>query len=296
MNAKVYAARFSVGSNTVLVIGKLVIGLAIGSVSVTSEAIHSAIDLVAAVIALFSVRVSSRPADQQHRYGHGKVENLSALVEGVLIIIAAIWIVVEAINKLRTGHEAPPVLLGIAIMGVSSTLNWFVSGYLFKVAKKEDSMALQADALHLRTDVWTSLGVFGGLILVHFTGFAWLDPVVALLVAVMITKAGWELCAEALSPLVDARLPEEEEREIIRLIEQHRGDYIQFHDLRTRRAGAERHIDFHLVVDGRRPLDEVHDVCDRIEREVLGQFPAAHVLIHAEPSMELAEQEPAKEA
>lgn len=283
MNQKVQAARFSVGSNLFLVVAKLTIGILSGSVSVLSEAIHSGIDLVAALIALFSVRVSSRPADEVHRYGHGKVENLSALVEGCLVLAAALWIVWEAVRKLLSPSHTPEVKLGILVMGVSSALNWFISSYLFKVAKREHSMALEADAVHLRTDVWTSLGVFAGLILVWLTRFSWMDSVVALLVAAMITKAGWDLCREALSPLLDACLPDEEEQEIIEVIERHSAHCAKYHDLRTRISGSERHIDFHLAVRGRRTLDEVHRMCDEIEEALEERFPQAKVLIHPEP-------------
>jgi len=283
LSAKVKAARLSVASNSLLIVAKLFVGLLTGSVSVMSEAIHSGIDLVAAVIALFSVRVSGLPADREHNYGHGKVENLSALVEGALILVAAVWIVVEAVGKLRGGHEAPPVLPGILVMALSSVVNWLVSGNLFRVAKAEGSMALQADGMHLRTDVWTSAGVLGGLLLVQITGLAWLDPAVAMVVACMIAKAGYDLCREALWPLVDTRLPVEEEAEIVRIIEGHNGAYVGFHDLRTRQSGAQRHVDFHLVVHGGWPLAEVHDLCDRIENALLDRFPGAGVLIHPEP-------------
>ncbi|HYF95978.1 MAG TPA: cation diffusion facilitator family transporter [Symbiobacteriaceae bacterium] len=283
MDQKVLAARISVASNVLLVVVKLVVGAAIGSVSVMSEAIHSAVDLLAAVIALLSVRVSSRPADRNHAYGHGKVENLSALVEGALIVAAAGWIVVEALGKLRSAETAHMLAPGMAVMVLSAGLNWLVSANLFRVARKHDSMALEADALHLRTDVWTSLGVFVGLGLAQVTGFRWLDPVAALAVAALITRAGLQLCAEALRPLVDARLPADEEAEIIGLIERFRARYVEFHDLRTRRSGAVRHVDFHLVVPGDRPLQEVHQVCDQIEEAIRERYPLAHVLIHPEP-------------
>jgi len=283
VDQKVLAARISVASNVLLVVVKLVVGAAIGSVSVMSEAIHSAVDLLAAVIALLSVRVSSRPADRNHAYGHGKVENLSALVEGALIVAAAGWIVVEALGKLRSAETAHMLAPGMAVMVLSAGLNWLVSANLFRVARKHDSMALEADALHLRTDVWTSLGVFVGLGLAQVTGFRWLDPVAALAVAALITRAGLQLCAEALRPLVDARLPADEEAEIIGLIERFRARYVEFHDLRTRRSGAVRHVDFHLVVPGDRPLQEVHQVCDQIEEAIRERYPLAHVLIHPEP-------------
>lgn len=286
MNRKVRAARFSVGSNALLVVGKLGVGITIGSVSVISEAIHSGIDLLAALIALASVRVSSRPADEEHRYGHGKVENLSALVEGALIIVAAGWIIYEALRKLSIGHAAPAVGAGLLVMGASAMLNWFVSGMLFRVAKSEESAALEADAMHLRTDVWTSVGVFGGLLAVRFTGLPWLDPAVALLVAAMIIRAGWQLCVQAFNPLLDRRLSEAEEDEIIALIGQSSDEFVDYHDLRTRQAGSERHVDFHLVVHGHRSLEEVHRVCDQIEREICQRFPTAQVLIHPEPCEE----------
>lgn len=283
MNAKVRAARLSVLSNTLLVVAKLAVGLAIGSVSVISEAVHSAVDLLAAWIALFSVKVSSRPADREHNYGHGKIENLSALVEGALILLAAAWILIESTRKLAAGHGASGVGPGLIVMGLSAGVNWAVSRRLFRVARAEESMALEADALHLRTDVWTSAGVMVGLLGVQLTGLWWLDPVAAMAVAIMIAHAGWDLCRDALSPLVDARLPYEEEQEIVRLIELHRGEFVEYHDLRTRRSGAQRHVDFHLVVPGDRPLEEVHRLCDAIEAAILVRFPTAHVLIHPEP-------------
>ena len=163
---KVAVARLSVVSNSVLVVGKLLIGAAIGSVSVLSEAIHSGVDLLAAAIALLAVRQSGLPEDEQHPYGHGKVENLSALVEALLIFLAAGWIIVEAIDRLIHPAELESAWLGVAVMGGSSAINWFVSSRLFAVGRETESAALEADGWHLRTDVYTSLGVMGGLGLV----------------------------------------------------------------------------------------------------------------------------------
>jgi len=283
VSKKVRAARISVASNLALVIGKLSVGLSIGSVSVVSEAIHSAVDAVASLIALFSLKVADQPADNDHSYGHGKVENLSALVEGILVLAAAAWVIREAFLVLMVGASAPVVTAGLWIMGINAVVTWFVSGYLFKVAREEESVALAADALNTRADVWTSIAVFTGLLLVKWTGIAWLDPLAALAVAAMIIKAGWSLCAQALMPLIDARLPQEEEDEIIGMIEKHGSDFLEFHDLRTRRAGSERHVDFHLVVHGNRSLEEVHRLCDQIETAIGERFPRAHTLIHPEP-------------
>lgn len=266
-----------------LLVAKLSVGIAIGSVAVISEAVNSGMDLVAALIAAFSLRVASRPADQDHRYGHGKVENLSALVEGTLVLMAAGWIVYEALRSLAAGHQPAIAAAGLLVMAVSALTKWSLSRHLFIVAAREESMALQAEAVNLRADVWTSGGVFVGLLAVRITGLAWLDPVMGLAVAALIARAGLKLIWQALQPLVDARLPAEEEEEIIRLIEQHSDAFVEFHDLRTRQAGAERHVDFHLVVHGQKSLEEVHRLCDAIEDAISDRFSAVSVLIHPEP-------------
>lgn len=283
MNEKMQVARLSILSNTSLVVFKLAAGLAIGSVSVISEAIHSGLDLVAAVIAYFSVRHSGKPPDETHRYGHGKIENISGTIEAMLITVAAIWIIVEAAHKLTAGSEVETVGPGVAVMGISALVNLFVSRKLMRVARATDSIALEADALHLTTDVFTSLGVFLGLIGIGLTGLHWLDPVVAIAVALFILKAAYDLTRQAVLPLIDSTLPPDEEEEIIGIIQQFANEYVEFHKLRTRKAGGERHIDLHLVVPKGRCLEEVHELCDHIERAIIERYPLAHTLIHIEP-------------
>lgn len=283
MDPRVKAARLSVMSNTLLVLAKLVVGLAIHSVSIISEAIHSGLDLVAAGIAFWSVQQAAKPADERHAYGHGKIENLSGAAEALLIFVASVWIVFEAVHKLRNGGGVGEVTWGLVVMGGSALANILVSRHLFRVAERTDSMALKADALHLSTDVLTSAGVLVGLVLLHFTGLWWLDPVVAILVAGMIMKAAYELLIQAVLPLADVRLPQAEEDEIIRILESHSDDYVQWHGLRTRKAGAERHIDLHLVAHRSNSLGDVHALCDQIEAEIQDRFPGASVLIHPEP-------------
>jgi len=193
-------ARLSILSNTALVIMKLTVGFAIGSVSIISEAIHSAIDLVAAVIAFISVKKSSEPPDREHTFGHGKFEDFSGLIEAVLIFIAAILIIREAALKLMgEGEELNMGMLiaGIVVMFISATANWYVSGRLMKAAKATESIALEADAWHLRTDVYTSLGIFAGLVLIRLTGWKFLDPLFAIAVAVFIMKAAYDLTRRA---------------------------------------------------------------------------------------------------
>jgi cation diffusion facilitator family transporter len=281
--AKVQVATLSVISNTTLVIGKIVAGLATGSVSILSEAIHSGLDLIAAMIAYFSVKEAGKPADDRHRYGHGKIENISGTVEALLIVVAAIWISYEAIGKLKNGGHVEQIGWGVAIMGVSAVVNIIVSSRLLKVAKATDSVALAADAMHLKTDVYTSFGVMLGLLLIKLTGISLLDPLVALVVALLILKAGWDLTRQAFFPLVDVSLPQEEEEIIIAVIESFSTHYLEFHKLRTRKAGSERHIDLHLVVPKESPVREVHTLCDIIEDEIENRLPGSHVLIHIEP-------------
>jgi len=288
MNEKTQVASLSVASNSFLTVAKVVIGLVSGSVSILSEGIHSGIDLVAAFIALFAVRESGKPADSRHAYGHGKIENVSGTIEALLIFVAAIMIIVEAIQKIHKimdGVEGHVVNLGLglAIMGVSAIMNLIVSSRLMRVAKRTDSMALEADALHLRTDVYTSAGVFIGLLLIMMTGWAIIDPIIALGVALMIIKASFDLTKQAFAPLVDVSLPEEERVIITEILLLHADKFVEFHKLRTRKAGAERHIDLHLVVAKGTPIVDVHELCDLIEQEISKKLHGTHVLIHAEP-------------
>jgi len=282
-NKKILVATLSVVSNTLLVSGKVLIGFLTGSVSILSEGIHSGIDLIAAIIAFFSVRESGRPADERHRYGHGKIENISGTVEAVLIIVAALWIMYEAVSKLRHPGEVEQLGWGIAVMAISSIVNLFVSTILMRTAKQTDSIALEADAMHLRTDVYTSLGVMVGLAAIKLTGITILDPIAAIAVALLIIKAGIDLTKQAFFPLVDVSLPEDEEQEIISIIESYSTNYLEFHKLRTRKAGSERHIDLHLVVPKDFSIRHVHSLCDLIEGELKRRFPGAQVLIHTEP-------------
>jgi len=283
-------ARLSVISNTGLVLMKFTIGFAIGSVSIISEAIHSSMDLIAAVIAFFSVRKSAEPPDAAHSFGHGKFEDISGLIEALLIFVAAVLIIREAVLKLlsTTAGELRPELLifGIVIMGISALVNWYVSHRLMKVAKQAESIALESDAWHLRTDVYTSLGVFAGLILIRLTGNPLFDPLFALGVAVVILRAAYELTIRSFSDLIDHSIPEEDEERIKKIIADHTGTYAGFHDLKTRRSGPEIFIEFHLVVPGETTVSKSHDLTDHLESDLNTEFPRAVITIHVEPCNE----------
>lgn len=280
---KVQVAALSVVSNTVLVAAKVTVGLLINSVSVLAEAAHSALDLLAALVAFFSVREANKPADERHPFGHGKIENVSGTVEAALIFVAAGWIVYEAVHHLLAGAGPSATAPGLVVMGVSAAVNLAVSQRLFRTARETESVALEADALHLRTDVWTSLGVLAGLAGIRLTGWWFLDPLAALAVAALILKAAYDLTRASFLPLLDVSLPPEEQRVIAQVLDRYRPRYLEVHSLRTRRAGSERHVDLHLVLPRVTPLAEAHQLCDEIEEHISRLLPNAHVLIHVEP-------------
>lgn len=282
MNAKVKVARLSIASNTLLIIMKLAVGLISGSVSIISEAIHSSMDLLAAIIAFFSVKVSDNPPDSRHPYGHGKVENISGVIEALLIFVAAIWIIAEAAKKLFGGEiELDSIGWGSAVMIISAAVNAIVSHRLYKVAKQTNSVALEADALHLKTDVYTSLGVALGLGLILLTGINWLDPVVAILVALFIIRESYQLLKRAFTPLLDTAWSDSEinelESTLLRL-------EVRYHDLRTRVAGNYRFIDIHVEIPGDVSVGSAHKYCDTIEDELKRIYENLVVTIHVEPT------------
>jgi len=281
MNIKVKTARLSIISNSLLIVLKVVVGILSGSVSIISEAIHSAMDLVAALIAFFSVKVSDTPPDSRHPYGHGKVENVSGVIEAILIFAAAAMIITEAVKKLL-GEDIilEKLWIGSAVMAISAVINAFVSRRLYKVARETGSVALEADALHLKTDVYTSAGVAVGLILILVTDIRWLDPVVAILVALFIIKESGELLRRAFWPLMDSSWGEDEVDELKKKLND-MGVY--YHDLRTRKAGNYRFIDIHVEIPENESVGNAHKYCDRIEDELTAQFENLNVTIHVEP-------------
>ena len=283
-------AWLSVGSNTLLVALKLVVGFLIGSVSVMSEAIHSGMDLMAAIIALFAVKASAKPADQGHPFGHGKYENLSGTIEALLIFGAAIWIISEAVNRMThpTALDAPG--WGVIVMLLSSVVNLFVSRRLFRVARKTESLALEADAWHLRTDVYTSAGVMFGLLLITigekiFPGrhFHWIDPLAAIIVALLIIRAAFELTVKSGRDLLDVSLPADEESLIRRHITELAPLVRGFHRLKTRKSGRLRYVEFHMLVDGVMTVDKSHRIADDLTFAIREHFPDTILTIHIEP-------------
>ncbi len=282
---KARAAAISIASNAMLIVFKLVVGLMSGSIAIISESLHSASDLVAAIIAFWSVRQAAQPPDERHHYGHEKVENLSGVIEALLIIAAAGVIIFEGVMKIIDGPELDHIWLGIAVMTVSGIANLIVSKrVLYPVARRTESAALEADAAHLLTDVYTSFGVAFGLLLVKITGWPYLDPIAAIAVAMLIIRTGYELVMQSTRVLLDETLPESELEEIRRCVREHRGDIISgYHKLRARRAGSRRHVDLHVVVDADLTVTEAHDIAEHIEDDIRACIPNTDVLVHVEP-------------
>lgn len=283
-------ARLSVVSNTFLVVLKFIVGFAVGSVSIISEAIHSSMDLLAAVVAFFSVRKSSEPPDPVHAFGHGKFEDFSGLIEAVLIFVAAALIIWEAVRALLgmggPGLSEDLLFVGIAVMAISALVNWYVSRRLMKVALQTESIALESDAWHLRTDVYTSAGVTLGLVLIHVTGITSIDSIIAIGVAVVIIRAAYDLTRRSVADLIDTSLPERDEDRIREVICEHSSEYAGFHGLKTRRSGPDVFIDFHLVMPGTISVEDSHDLADHLESDLMVEFPRATVTIHVEPCQE----------
>jgi len=284
------AALTSVFSNLFLTGGKLAAGLFTGSVSILSEALHSGLDLAAAVMALLAVRKGREPADADHNFGHGKYESLSGLAEGLLILAAVGLILWGATGRLISGEtEIRGPLLGVLVMGISAVVNVLVSRMLFRVSEETDSLALEADAWHLRTDVWTSVGVLVGMAVIAvgtWAGFPeihHIDPIVAIGIALVIIRAAVDIIRRSYNHLVDRSLPAAEVELIEQLLMEHYPELSGYHRLRTRQAGPERYIDLHLEVPGQQSVAHSHALCDHLEQDLRRIIPRAEILIHVEP-------------
>ncbi|HYG96093.1 MAG TPA: cation diffusion facilitator family transporter [Solirubrobacterales bacterium] len=286
------AAALSIASNSVLIALKLAAGAITGSIAILTEAIHSLVDLIASVVAYVSVRKADEPADEEHPYGHEKVENLAANIEGMLILVGAAVIVYEASHRLVAGSSVDALGVGIAVMGLSVVANLIVSTILSRQARIHDSAALEGDAAHLRTDALTSAGVLVGLALVELTGAAAFDSITALLVAAAIVWAGIRIIRRSSGVLVDEALPGAEMDRIEAAIAAARTPEVAgYHKLRARRAGRRRHIDFHVQYRSGTSLERAHELAHEMRASIEETIPQAEVLIHAEPETSYREGE-----
>jgi cation diffusion facilitator family transporter len=278
------AARLSIVSNSILIVLKIAAGAITGSVAIVTEAVHSSIDLVASVVAYVSLRKADEPADESHMYGHARIENVAAAIEGMLILIGAGVIVFEAVRRLATNAGVDNLGVGIAVIGLSTVVNLAVSSYLYRQARGHDSPALDGDAAHLRADAWTSIAVLVGLILIEVTGVKELDSIVALLVASAIVYAGIRILSRSSRVLVDEALPPDELDVVRQAVAAHGAPELTgYHKLRGRRAGSARYIDMHLQFAPGTSLERAHAIAHEVDREVRRRLPGAEVLVHIEP-------------
>jgi cation diffusion facilitator family transporter len=281
---KLRTATLSIASNSGLILLKVIAGTITGSVAILTEAVHSSIDLVASVVAYFSVRKAGEPADESHRYGHDKLENLAAAIEGILILVGSAVIAFEAIRRLLGHGHLKTLGFGIAVVGFSAVVNLVVSTVIARNARATDSAALEGDAAHLRTDALTSAGVLAALALVKITGAQWLDPAVALAVAAAIVYTGLGLVSRSSRVLVDEALPPEEVAAIRSAVEQLGSSAIVgYHELRTRRGGSRRYIDLHVQFRKGTSLEDAHRAAHELQDLIGARLGGADVLIHLEP-------------
>jgi len=280
------AAMFSILSNASLIVLKLIAGVISGSIGIISEAIHSGSDLLASFIAYFSVSKSALPADSDHQFGHGKYEDFAGLTEGALIILAAFYIIYESVQKLMY-HSAfeMNVNVGLFVMLASVIANILVSTYLFKIAKKTDSVALYADGEHLRTDIYSSLAVFIGLLCIKITGNTIYDPIIAIIVAVIIFWTGFKICDSSRKNLLDTSLSACENSQIQEVVSEYIGEeVISLKHMRTRKAGMKKNIELILTVEKNMHISVAHELCDKIECKIEEQLQNTDITIHLEPN------------
>lgn len=281
---KEIVAGLSITSNIILTLLKIIAGIMSGSMSIISEAIHSLSDFFASILTFFSVIKSSKPADKDHPYGHGKYEDMAGFIEGILIVIASCFIIYESSKKIITGVPVNPENnIGIAVMFIAVIMNSIVSFLLFKVAKESNSISLYADGEHLRTDIYSSMGVLLGLILIKLTGYTIFDPIIAILVAVFIYRAGYHIAKQTLMNLLDYSLPKDDIEEIKNIIKHSNMATLKRNGIRARQTGPFKDIDLILQFPEETSICECHKICDEIEKQIQKLFVNSSISIHPEP-------------
>jgi len=286
------AVKFSLAIVIGLIVFKVVVGVITGSISVIAQAVDSFLDLLAIVITFFAVIIATKPADENHPFGHGKVENMAAIAQAMLIFTAGGLIIYSAVRRIITGAAIELTEAGIGVMLVSIIASIFLSRHLLRVSRATDSIALEASARNIAADVYSAAGVLVGLIVIRFTGLSIIDPIIALLVSLIILKAAYDVLRKSFGGLIDVKLPEAEENVIRSAIMEHAGELVDFHELRTRKAGSQRYIDLHLVMPKDISVEEAHRMCDHLEQDIEGKLQQASVTIHVEPCSEECEECP----
>jgi len=266
-----------------LIILQMVTSFITGSISIRADAIHSIIDLAGAVVGYICIRISRKPADEDHAFGHGKAESIAGVFISILIFVAAGTILYEAIKRLIQDEPLQTISLGIYVIAASIVVLSLMSWHAMRVARKTDSVALEAQARDMFADVLSSIAVLIGLLLVRFTGWVIADAIVALLVTALITRAAFITMKKSISGLMDSKLSDEEESAIISSVTKYGCMVAGYHKLRTRKVGSECHVDLHLTMAKSLTLEEAHIVCNQIEGELENVLPNSNVVIHCEP-------------
>lgn len=276
-------AWLSIATAIGIIILKVIAYLLTGSIGFLSDAIESGANIIAAIITLVALLIAARPPDQDHAYGHSKAEYLSSGAEGFLIMVAAVFIAVQAILRLLNPEPLAQVGLGVLVSGLAAVANLVVARILLNAGRQHRSAALMADAQHLMTDVWTSVGVIVGVTLVGLSGWLWLDPVIALMVAIQIAVTGFKLLRNSANGLLDVVLPEEEVSKVQSVLVHFAEEGVTYHALRTRQAGAQRFVSVHIQVPGSWSVQRGHELLEKIEYEIRQQLSPVNVITHLEP-------------
>ncbi len=289
-STKIGATRLLLGVVFGLIALKVAVAWVTGSISVLAQAADSLLDLFAGIITFSAVRIASKPADEEHPYGHGKVEDIVGAVQGILILGAGGLIIYSSIRRIIEGTSIQLTEAGMGVMLVSIVISIFLSRHLLKVSQATDSIALEANARNIAADVYSALAVLVGLLVVRFIKLNIIDPIIGIGVALYILKTAYDVLFKSSSGLVDVRLPSAQEAVIKDCLKEHENQVVGFHELRTRRAGSQRYIDLHLVMAKDISLEQVHEVCDRIELEIQNKLPKTNITIHVEPCDDQCEQ------
>jgi len=284
------ASKLSLVVISGLIALKVAVAVITGSISISAQAMDSFLDLFAVTIIFFAVRMAVMPADEEHPFGHGKIEGMAAGAQAVLIFGAAGFIIYSAVRRILAGATLELTEAGIGVMAVSIIASVFLSRHLIKVARTTGSLALESSARNINVDIYSAAGVLVALVVIRFTGLNVIDPIIAIAVAAYVLKTAYDVARKSIVELVDVRLPKVEEEEIVSCIIEYRSKLVSYHKIRTRKAGSQRFIDFHLVIPKNASVEEAHLMCDHLEQDIESRLPNSSVTIHVEPcSMECAE-------
>ncbi len=282
-NRKIRAARISLATTIVLTGLKLLAALATGSLAVLSSAIDSLLDIFMSSANYFAIRQAELPPDTKHPFGHGKFETLATIFQSLMIALSGLWILYESTQRLIHGTALARLEEGMVVLLISSVVSWKIARYLKNTAKATESSALQADALHFSMDIYTNTALVAGLGLVMWLDTPWLDPVLSLLVGCYILFEAYRLVRYGVSDILDEQLPDSIRKEIAAIIDLHQAHLIDYHRLRTRRAGSQKIIDFHLTVCKHLSVKEAHEIADHLEERIRARIGGSDVTIHIEP-------------